>query len=136
MKREDSISHCWAGVAVPSGAAEILTNPTHIHANEGIVRVGVDSSGCKHLLVPCGADTFRQDRRSRGVALVQQALIVDGAKTTFADLVCVEKSLEAAFLELVDDISRRINERPAEAIAVLQRTLRSGVISFGTRGAK
>jgi hypothetical protein len=124
MSREDSISRYWSGIPVPGGAGEVLTKPTHVRSSDGVIRVGVDSSACKHLLVPCGVGTIVQDRRSRGVALVQQNLVVEGAETRFADLVCIEATLETAFLELVDDIARRIQERSADAVEVLHSTLR------------
>lgn len=124
MKGTDSVSQHWAAVDVPDGSGEVLTNATSIHVNDGFVRVGIDSSGCKHLLVPCGTGEFRQDRRSRGVALVRQTLVVEGVETQFADLVCIEVQLEAAFVELVDDIGRRIGERPEDAVSVMSETLR------------
>lgn len=124
MKGADSISQFWTEVAVPHGVGEILSSPTAVAVEDGVVRIGVDSSGCKHLLVPCGTGKFRQDLRSRGVALVRQTLVVDDVETQFADLVCVEASLAAAFVELVDDIGRRISERPDHAVEVMSETLR------------
>lgn len=88
---------------------KLVTRGIGLHVDCGEIRLGLDASGLKHLLLPVGGATFRPDVRSRGVTLSRLPLIVDGSEVVFADLHCRIATLGLVFDRLVDDVLKRVN---------------------------
>lgn len=92
----------------------------------GPVRLAVDASGHRHVLIPVPDDLrLRSDRRSAGIHVGPQVLEEGTTRHTFLDLVCLRPHLYDVFLRIALDIVDRINERkePPDtcAIQVLER---------------
>lgn len=107
---------------VPGGF--LNTRPTEVTTGNGPVRVGVDATGIRHLLVPAATrDDIVTDRRSRGVVVVAQSLEVDGEERVFADLVCVDPTLTHLYTRLAQDVSEAITVDSEQASAIPARIL-------------
>ena len=94
------------GATVPQGSA-LLTRDV-MELPNGAVRVAIDASGGRHVLVPVGADPIVEDRRSRAVSLTVRELQIDGDAERFADLACNDAGLGLVFERVVADVLRRL----------------------------
>jgi len=123
MKDGIALDRLWRLVVEPSGTGELASLETDRQTGSKFIRVAIDSDGRRHLLVPT-KEEVRADTHSQGVVLVPHRLVIEGKAELFADLVCVDTSLEAAFTELCEDACRRIEtatEPPASTLSeVLQ----------------
>ncbi|NEM05453.1 PD-(D/E)XK motif protein [Geodermatophilus normandii] len=91
----------------------VATLSAPIETSAGSLRVGVDASEARHLLVPVDQDADVRDDRSAGVTLTTRVLMVDGVATRFADLVCRRRDLDGVFTGLCADICERVYADPS-----------------------
>jgi hypothetical protein len=102
-------------------SAEVALGTVH-----GPLRLGWDSNGERHLLVPMRpGDSPIEDRKSSGVHVDTKNLLVGEALVTFADLHCRRPDLTAVFTGLVADVCERIAVDPTTAPSLLLQALES-----------
>lgn len=102
----------------------LLTREVGVRVPEGEVRVGIDSAGTKHLLVPVGGDTaVREDTRSRALTLVGKDYGPAASRTRYADLACHDSKLEMVFEKLIQDVLGRIAEKPEQPVPAIHRAV-------------
>ena len=114
-----------------TGAAHIRSEPVDVQTPAGPVRVGLDVTGVRHLLIPVpDASEVREDRHSQGVVVVAQDLVVDTELQSFADVVCVDSRLSDVYINfaesLLDDIAERREEHgklPAQQLGLWRKLL-------------
>ena len=119
----DNLNLAWLDMTSPVASGELHTREFAVATNNGQVRIGLDDAGRRHLLVPAGNYHIEADKRSRGVLIVNQLLMVDRVETTFVDIVCVYTSLETVFTEFVSDALRRIAASPEHPIPAVTKCL-------------
>jgi hypothetical protein len=107
--------------------SSLLTAELALPAAHGSLRVGLDETGYRHLLVPMGGADGRtiDDRRSAGVHLGTRTLIAGEQPVRFADLVCLRRDLHGVFTGLAADVCERIAAAPELSAAGLGRVLDS-----------
>jgi hypothetical protein len=106
------------------GGSGLLTRPSGATTSEGDILLAVDATGMRRLLVPLpdGAEA-PEDRRSRGVALLPDELILGGRKQRYAALVCLDYGLARVFERLVEDALERIAAGELPPVRALQSVL-------------
>ena len=101
----------------------LLTRPSGTAVSEGDVLLAIDGSGRRRLLIPAETDEIPEDRRSRGVALLADELVVDGETKRFAALVCLDQTLARVFERLVEDTLRRLEQGDVSPFRAAQQVL-------------
>lgn len=114
----------WQLLEPPDTSTSVRTRTTSVSTESGPIRIGLDSTRRRHLLLPVEsvADVVA-DRSSRGILLIGQRLEVDEELRDFADLVCLDPLLNDVFHELSLDICRRIQQLPDTPLAVVGTAL-------------
>lgn len=95
----------------------------HIDTPHGPLRIGIDATGARHLLLPVASEVDVRDERSSGVGLSTRVLLVEGFPTRFADLVCRRRDLDGVFTGLCADVCERAIDDPVGAGERLASTL-------------
>lgn len=100
-----------------------LSKATGVHVSAGEVMAAIDSDGLRHLLIPTDDMDGPEDRRSRGVILVDEQLGADDSdRIHYVDLVCLDSRLDSVFERLVEDVLNQLDtddDPRAVAIRVL-----------------
>jgi hypothetical protein len=110
--------------AAESGTYALLTAEVFLELENGPLRVGLEGSGERHILVPVRAETpTTVDRSSAGVHLDVRDLVLEDVPVRFADLTCRRTDLSAAFAGLAADICERLARSPREPLATVTRAL-------------
>lgn len=116
----------WAKLTTPTGSGVLVVDlPTT--TDDGAVLLGRTAAG-RCLLIPFPsnrADTFSGDRRSRGVHLVRRTLQRPDGLRWYAELVCLDSSLEPVFTSLCVDVLVRIETGDEDAVVAAIRVLRA-----------
>lgn len=113
----------WDGLMPPSGLAASQIE-LDAHTDAGALRLAKDSNNAVHLLVPVSEGVrIPTDRSSRGVVLIEQAVVLDGDHVCHADLVCSDERLQPVFSQLVADVIRRIADDPSHSVDQIVRAL-------------
>ncbi|MFD6074555.1 PD-(D/E)XK motif protein [Streptomyces hydrogenans] len=109
----------------------MLSAELEIDTPHGRVRLGRDSDGLRHLLVPIAVgQRVDVDRRSAGVHLADRVLLVDDAPVRFADLSCRRVDLTEIFTGLAADVCTRIAADPDDLPSRMAQTLSSWRLLF------
>ncbi|MEV4425228.1 PD-(D/E)XK motif protein [Streptomyces sp. NPDC049602] len=104
----------------------MLSAELKIDTPHGLLRLGLDSDGRRHLLVPIAPhQRLETDRRSAGVHLTDRVLLVEDAPVRFADLSCRRPDLTEIFTGLVADVCTRVAAEPDSLPSRLAQTLSS-----------
>jgi hypothetical protein len=110
----EELTQAWELVGTSSAAEDELPSRAIRAASiAGSVRVALDADGIRHLLIPVPrSGDVLSDRRSRGVVVVPQELVVAGKEVWFADLVCVEERLADVFIRLAAAVCEAVTRDP------------------------
>ncbi|MDY0811001.1 PD-(D/E)XK motif protein [Kitasatospora purpeofusca] len=112
--------------------ALMLSAELKITTRHGLVRLGRDADGMRHLLVPISpTQRLDDDRRSGGVHLTSRVLLVDDMPVRFADLLCRRRDLSGVFTGLVADVCARVAAEPEGSPFRIAQTLNSWRLLFG-----
>ncbi|MFE0458190.1 PD-(D/E)XK motif protein [Kitasatospora sp. NPDC058965] len=115
----------------------MLTGALEIATPHGLVRLGRDAEGRRHLLVPVARlQRVDDDRRSVGVHLTSRVLLVDDLPVRFADLVCRRQDLSGVFTGLVADLCAQVAVEPDDAPAGIARTLSAWRLLLGSQSGR
>jgi hypothetical protein len=102
-------------------AEAIETREIDVAANSGPIRLGVDGSGFRYLLVPLApAEAFAEDLRGTAVQLVH---VADG-KERFLAAVCRKPELHEVFTQFVTDLLECIGDADSPAMATIEALAR------------
>lgn len=114
-------SDFWAGLSQP-GARELVAQP---HPSCAGVFVGIDQSGSRHLLVRVPPETPEgQLLRTRGLLAQLCPLQLENEPLgMWADVSCLDPSLNEMFAAVADDLAAEVTEHPTATMAAVQRTL-------------
>lgn len=118
-------------------ATHMLSAELKITTPHGRIRLGRDSDGMRHLLVPI-ASTQRldDDLRSAGVHLTSRVLLVDDMPVRFADLLCRRRDLSGVFTGLVADVCARVASEPEASPFRIAQTLNSWRLLLGGQAGR
>lgn len=104
--------------------SRLLTRSIGVSVGDGDLLAGLDARGRRHILIPVpGSTTITEDRRSSGVALVEQKVTTEEGDQRFADLVCRDMDLAAVFEHLADDLVERISSDVEHPVEIAHRVL-------------
>ncbi|MHB9858564.1 PD-(D/E)XK motif protein [Streptomyces sp. YIM S03343] len=111
----------------------MITAGLEVGTIHGALRLGRDSEGLRHLLVPIGpGDRVDDDLRSTGVHLTTRTLSSDDAlPVRYADIACRRRDLAGTFTGLVADLAGLIAMEPYRAPSLIVRTLHAWRLLFG-----
>lgn len=91
------------------GAIEVPSLSSGVESGFGPVRFAIGPEGQPRLMVPCGPGALlKGDASSSKLAATMSRYDVDGRKVLFIDVMCIDRSLDAVFAELADEIVHRI----------------------------
>ncbi|MGW3203179.1 PD-(D/E)XK motif protein [Streptomyces sp. NPDC001135] len=127
----------WARLddeAASTATGVLLSAELQISTPEGPVRLGRDSDGMRHLLVPMSAsERLVDDQRSAGVHLTTRTLLLgDALPVRYADVACKRADLAGTFTGLIADICSRIAIEPQGPAVQIARALSSWRLLFGS----
>lgn len=117
----------FAGLAPPPEAQALAARVAEAEDTPwGPVRVGVDLTGNRHVLIPVPSSLkLRSDRRSSGLHIAPRPLEEDGVLSTFLDIACLKAALFDVFAtiaaEMLDAVRREGRDPDAVCIRVLDR---------------
>ncbi|MFE5894217.1 PD-(D/E)XK motif protein [Streptomyces sp. NPDC056462] len=111
----------------------MITVGLEVTTPHGALRLGRDTEGLRHLLVPLdAAATVDDDMRSAGVRLTTRTLSRDDElPIRYADIACLRRDLTGTFTGLVADLAALIATEPHRAPSLIVRTLQSWRLLFG-----
>ncbi|WP_406255178.1 PD-(D/E)XK motif protein [Streptomyces chartreusis] len=138
MRLRELLETLWARLddqAAASPVDGILSAELRVSTPEGPVRLGRDTDGMRHLLVPIAlSERLDDDRRSAGVHLTTRTLLLgDELPVRYADIACRRGDLAGTFTGLVADICARITvESRGTASSQISRALNSWRLLFGS----
>ncbi|MEV4940048.1 PD-(D/E)XK motif protein [Streptomyces zaomyceticus] len=134
------LEQLWARLDVESRSAPatlMLSAELKIDTPHGPLRLGLDSDGHRHLLVPIAPDQrLETDRRSAGVHLTDRVLLAEDAPVRFADLSCRRPDLNEIFTGLVADVCTRIATEPDSGPSRIAQTLSSWRLLLSGQAAR
>ena len=127
-KLRATLDGLWSQLAegVPSGnPSSLLSTEVFLRTVAGAVRVALDTSGRRHLLLPVKATSkvTVEPGGSGGVAVAARELMVDDIPTAFVDLVCERSDLNGVFTGLAADICTRLADGSSDPHKVVARAL-------------
>lgn len=115
----------------------VLTYDVGIPTTHGNALLGVDPHGRRHLYVPVGPDdVVPDDRRSKGLVLIEDALADTQSVRRYADLGCTDAALHTSFTRLIEDAVQRLTTTSTDAVGVLRSTLGEWRELFRTVGSR
>lgn len=101
------------------GSIEVPSLSTGIETGFGPVRFAIGPKGEPRLMVPCGAAaSLKGEASSEKLSVAMSRYDVAGRKVLFVDVMCNERSLDAVFAELADEIVHRVASGEASVDAV------------------
>lgn len=101
------------------GAIEVPSLSSGVETGFGPVRFAIGTQGQPRLMVPCGSGTSLKADASNGkLAVTLSRYEVAGRKTLFLDVMCIDRSLDAVFAELADEMVHRVagGQAPVDAV--------------------
>ena len=123
--RAPDLDELWHAIAVSTlDEHQIVTRPLEFGLPLGPIRVGLDSAGVRHLLIPVPSDgDVVEDKRSKGVVVVAQHLEHEDKLQWYADLVCVEPGLGGVYAKLANAVCESVGVVPQDAGSIPARLL-------------
>jgi len=123
--RASDLEELWHEIAVSTpGKHQIVTRPLDSGLPSGPIRIGLDSAGIRHLLIPVSTgDEVIEDKHSRGVVVVAQHLEHEDKVQCYADLVCVEPDLGGVYAKLANSVCESVKAVPQDAGRIPARLL-------------
>jgi hypothetical protein len=111
----------WSELAVPTEAVS-----ARLHPESGVVWLGIDSSGRRHLLVSAsGEDTGQYLLTTHGLSATTERLSIEGAAPdVWVDIVCLHESFSETFAALADDLVAETKNSPDDVLGGVRQTLR------------
>ena len=126
MSLRERLENSWdaAAKADPAGKGLLTLQKTGVSTNFGMVLVGLDSEGRRHLCLPTSdAEIGSRDDHSRGVIIQAITLLENSVPRPFVDVLCKEASLNALFSIVASDMLDSVTKDPERPFIVCQETL-------------
>ena len=101
----------WLNLERPESSRRTALAGLDVETKYGFLRIGLDSTGARHLMVPAKSGDIADQVLSSGVVVADTRYVVDGQETAFADLVCIKGELHAVFSEFAADLARRFADQ-------------------------
>ena len=119
----------WLNLERPESSRRTALAGLDVETKYGFLRIGLDSTGARHLMVPAKSGDIADQVLSSGVVVADTRYVVDGQETAFADLVCIKGELHAVFSEFAADLARRFADQkdatePDEPFEVITACIR------------
>ena len=119
----------WLNLERPESSRRTALAGLDVETKYGFLRIGLDSTGARHLMVPANSGDIADQVLSSGVVVADTRYVVDGQETAFADLVCIKGELHAVFSEFAADLARRFADQkdarePDEPFEVITACIR------------
>lgn len=106
----DDLFNRWAIIGPTSGEEFLTTSSIETRSGRKL-RMGVDSIGFRHLLIPVGpSDRKVPTDVSGALVLVRQPYKFDGLTSLFLDIKCVRSDLFDVFDELLRDVVKAVSD--------------------------
>jgi hypothetical protein len=137
LRLRDLLERLWDRLDQQATAATVdsamITLELEVGTDHGALRLGRDSEGLRHLLVPLGpGDRVDDDVRSAGVHLTTRTLSrADELPVRYADIACRRRDLAGTFTGLVADLAGLIAAAPDQAPSIIVRTLQAWRLLLG-----
>lgn len=111
-------------LAQSAGLADLRVVETSVRLPAGMVMLGLDVSGHRHLLVPLTAEaTVQEDLSSQGVHIELRELLDRGRLRRFGDVHCLVPHLNELFGTVADEMLAAIAESPEDPVRACSRVL-------------
>ncbi|MGW2828249.1 PD-(D/E)XK motif protein [Streptomyces sp. NPDC001286] len=136
LRLRDLLERLWNRLdrqAATSTVETMITVGLEVATPYGVLRLGRDSQGLRHLLVPLGpGERIDDDVRSAGVHLTTRTLSRDDElPVRYADIACRRRDLAGTFTGLVADLAGLIAAEPGRAPSLIVRTLQAWRLLLG-----
>lgn len=106
-----TLDRMWLDLPREAATVPMVTAEVFLQTPDGPVRLGVDTGGARHLLVPVSSSTrAKEDSRSAGVSVRTNDLLVEGRPIRFLDLQCRRPDLHGVFTGLCADVCELVAE--------------------------
>lgn len=103
------------------GVIEVPSIDSRISTGYGTVRYAIGTEGQPRLLVPIGFLSSPRGLTSTSkLSVSAEHFNISGRRTTFIDIMCMDRSLDIVFAELAEEVLRRIEDGLAPQVAVAE----------------
>lgn len=108
------LDHSWPLLRARS-STEVTTAPLPLVPDTDPVRIGVDGTGIRHLLVPVGDSNVRGDDAESALAVRVRTYTFGRVPLRYVDIVCLRPDLNGPFNEVLVDVLNAVADDPKSA---------------------
>lgn len=139
LGRRAELDEHWRqlGLGRPTKEGALRVSDLSVETARGAVSTGIDSAGCRHLLVPIGShQVVRKGIDGPVLQLRSRPLESENEYQNYADLACLQPAFDGVFTTLCIDVLEAISSSTSNPIKGLYAALDTWRALFRTAGSR